>query len=54
MIAAGRFACCPSVAILAQAAHDVFDVDDRVVDDGAHGDDESRQHHRIERCARRK
>ena len=35
---------------LAQAAHDVLDVDDRVVDDHPDGDDEARQDHRVDRA----
>ena len=41
---------CP--ALLAQAAHDVFYVDDGVVDDGADSDHQPRQHHHIDRRAK--
>ena len=36
-------------AVLAQAPHDVLDVDDRVVDHDPDRDDESRERHRVER-----
>ena len=38
----------PSCAVLAQAAHDVLDVDDGVVDDHPEGDDEPGQDHRVD------
>ena len=44
----GRFAAA-LLAVLAQAPDDVLDVDDGVVDDGAEGDDEAGQDHRVDR-----
>ena len=43
----------PSLPMLAQAPHDVLDVDDGVVDHHAKRDHEARQHHRVDRRAGR-
>ena len=39
----------PLLAMLAETPHDVFDVDDRVIDNSAEGDYEPRQHHGVDR-----
>ena len=38
----------PLLAMLAQTPHDVLDVHDGVVDDGADGDHQPRQDHRVD------